>query len=109
MTLPININNENEANPPSLKALFGDKVAFRNEADSPKIIRFVEDSITSEFYPLGFLIQPGETATVITVLPKPNAPEQTISYRITDNESIADGPDDDTYTVVVGSGGNENR
>jgi hypothetical protein len=96
------------------KAEAGNTITFINMDPTEKILRFSVDESGTEFHPIGLMLAPGPeaAATIIAVNPNNGEKSSTAFYTISlvdKNGKIAAGPDDDTYQVIVGSGGNENR
>jgi hypothetical protein len=108
VTINGNIPSQNPA-----KADAGNTITFINMDTSEKILRFAVDERGGEFHPIGLMLAPGPeaAATIIAVNPKNGKNSSTAFYTISTVESdgkLAGGPDDDTYQVIVGSGGNVN-
>jgi hypothetical protein len=96
------------------KANAGNTITFINMDHSEKIIRFAVGADGTEFYPVGVILDPGPeaAATIIAVNPNNGKETSTVFYAISTVDksgNIEAGPDDDTYQVIVGSGGNEKR
>jgi len=104
-----NVPKVNPAN-----ATAGNTITFINMDNTEKVLRFAVSADKAEFHPIGLMIPPGpETAaTIVAVDPKNGNKTSTVFYTISTAESdgrLSGDPDDDTYQVIVGSGGNENR
>jgi len=96
------------------KANAGNTITFINMDHSEKILRFAVGADGTEFYPIGVILDPGPeaAATIVAVNPNNGNESSTVFYAISTVDKdgkIAAGPDDDTYQVIVGSGGNDNR
>jgi hypothetical protein len=109
VTIKDSIPSQNPA-----KADPGNTVTFLNMDTTEKVLRFAVDANGTEFHPIGLMLPPGPdgAATIIAVDPKNGKSSTTAFYTISTVQSdggFAAGPDDDTYQVIVGSGGNENR
>ena len=107
VTIHGNVPSEKTA-----KANAGETITFINMDHSEKLIRFAVGADGTEFYPVGVILDPGPeaAATIIAVNPNNGQETSTVFYAITTvdkNGKIAAGPDDDTYQVIVGSGGND--
>jgi hypothetical protein len=94
------------------KAEAGNTVTFLNMDEDEKILRFAVGADANEFHPIGLMLPPGRdgAATIIAVNPNNGEKSSTAFYTISlvDKDGrIAAGPDDDTYQVIVGSGGND--
>jgi hypothetical protein len=111
--ITVTINGDVPSQNPA-KADAGNTITFINMDTSEKILRFATDANGTEFHPIGLMLAPGPdaAATIIAVDPKNGKTSSTAFYTISTVESdgrLSEGPDDDTYQVIVGSGGNENR
>ena len=96
------------------KADAGNTITFINMDHSEKILRFAVSADPTEFHPIGLLLDPGpeSAATIVAVNPNNGKDSSTVFYTIStvDKDGRIDaGPDDDTYQVIVGSGGNDQR
>lgn len=94
------------------KADAGNTITFINMDPTEKILRFSVDESGTQFYPIGLMLAPGPeaAATIIAVNPSNGEKSSTAFYTISTVESnggFGAGPEDDTYQVIVGSGGNE--
>ena len=92
------------------KADAGNTITFINMDHAEKLIRFAVGADGTEFYPVGVILDPGPeaAATIIAVNPNNGQETSTVFYAIRTvdkNGKIEAGPDDDTYQVIVGSGG----
>ena len=102
--------NGNVPNPAAADANAGDTVTFVNFDATEKVLRFALDKNGDQFHPIGVMILPGPhtSATIVAIDPKNGSKSSTAFYTIsTANEdgSLQEGPDDDTYQVIVGSSG----
>jgi len=96
------------------KADAGNTITFINMDHSEKIVRFAVSADPTEFHPIGLLLDPGPeaAATIVAVNPNNGKETSTVFYTIKTVDkygNIEAGPDDDTYQVIVGSGGNDGR
>jgi hypothetical protein len=96
------------------KADAGNTITFINMDHSEKILRFAVSADPTEFHPIGLILDPGpdSLATIVAVNPNNGKDSSTVFYSINTVDkhgNIEDGPDDDTYQVIVGSGGNDQR
>lgn len=96
------------------KADVGNTITFINMDHAEKILRFAVSADPSEFHPIGLILNPGpeSASTIVAVNPNNGKESSTVFYTINTvdkNGVIEAGPDDDTYQVIVGSGGNDGR
>jgi hypothetical protein len=94
------------------KADAGNTITFINMDPAEKILRFAVGADSNEFHPIGLILNPGPEAiaTIVAVNPNNGEKSSTAFYTISavDKDGrIAAGPDDDTYQVIVGSGGSD--
>ena len=106
--------NGNVPNPTTADAKVGDTITFVNFDASEKVLRFAVDANGKEFHPIGLIIPPGPhtSVTILAVNPLNGTKSSTAFYSINTsdkNGNLKDSPDDDTYQVIVGSGGSARR
>jgi hypothetical protein len=105
----VTIKNNVPSQDPA-KAEAGNTITFVNEDLTEKELRFAVSEDSSEFHPIGLIIPPGPNSfvTIVAVNPKNGKDSSTAYYSIGTagkDGRISPRPDDDTYQVIVGSGG----
>jgi hypothetical protein len=105
ITVTIHGNIPSES---AVKANAGNTITFINMDRTEKLLRFAVNENGVQFHPIGLMLAPGPeaAATIIAVDPENGTDTSTAFYTISTVDKdgrISDGPEDDTYQVIVGS------